>query len=309
MKHISLSTLIAAALWACSPASTDISPTDTNVLELGIDGLTFVGPDSIKSGWTTVRVLNDSGMTHHALVYRLPEAVNADMIDQDVAIPIQESLTAALEGNFEKAAEIAATMPAWVADLTWLGGPGMMSEGVTGEATMYLEPGNYIVECYVKTNGVQHNYNPEPGEYAMILPLTVLPEHGGMAEPDANVTLTLTNAGVEISKGEFVPGDNSVRVIFEEQQLYNNFVGHDAHVFRIDVSTDVDAAARWPDFFPLDGQQTPAPALFVGGIHDMPQGTIGYFKLNLEPGDYAVTAEIPDAQEKGFVKRFSVAGK
>lgn len=309
MKHISLSTLIAVALLACSPGSTDISTTDTNVLELGIDGLTFVGPDSIKSGWTTVRVLNDSGMTHHALVYRLPEAVNADMIDQYVAIPIQESLTAALEGNFDKAAEIAATMPAWVADLTWLGGPGMMSEGVTGEATMYLEPGNYIVECYVKTNGVQHNYNPEPGEYAMILPLTVLPEDGGMAEPDANVTLTLTNAGVEISEGEFVPGDNSVRVIFEEQQLYNNFVGHDAHVFRIDASTDVDAAARWPDFFPLDGQQTPAPALFVGGIHDMPQGTTGYFKLNLEPGDYAVTAEIPDAQEKGFVKRFNVTEK
>lgn len=84
------------------------------------------------------------------------------------------------------------------------------------------------------------------------------------------------------------------------------FVGHDAHVFRIEADTDIEAAARWPDFFPADGQQTPAPAKFVGGIHDMPQGTTGYFALELEPGEYGITAEIPDAMGKGFFQRFSV---
>lgn len=306
MKQFAVAAALVVSLSACGAAPTETDQPESNVLELEVQGLSFVGPDTIKSGWTTIRVVNDGGMTHHALVYRLPEGITTEMLDEQVVEPMQLSLTAAIEGDTEKAAQILASMPAWVGDVTWLGGPGMMSTGVTGEATMYLEPGNYIVECYVKTNGVQHNYNPDPGEFGMVFPLTVLAEDGGMAEPDANVTLTISNTGYEISDGEFLPGENSVRVRFEEQRLYNDFVGHDAHVFRIDDDTDVDAAARWPDFFPVDGQQTPAPAQFVGGIHDMPQGATGYFRLNLEPGDYGITAEIPNAKESGFFERFSV---
>lgn len=306
MKQSVLTAALVLTLSACSPSRSEPDGAKGNILELAVEGMAFTGSDTIKSGWTTVRVVNDGGMTHHALVYRLPEGITAEMVDEQVVRPIQASLTAAINGETEKAAEIAAGMPDWVGKLTWMGGPGMMSDGVTGEATMYLEPGNYIVECYVKTNGVQHNFNPLPGELGMVFPLTVVAEEGGMTEPDANVTLAITNAGYRIEEGSFVPGGNSVRVIFEEQQLYNNFVGHDAHVFRIDEETDVDAAARWPDFFPTDGQQTPAPARFVGGIHDMPQGSTAYFRLDLEPGEYGITAEIPDAKERGFFTKFSV---
>ena len=306
MKHFVVAAAFALTLPACSPAPPASDIAQSNVLELAVEGMTFVGPDTIKSGWTTIRVVNAGGMTHHALVYRLPEGVTAEMVDEQVVRPIQASLTAAINGEMEKAADIAASMPAWVGELTWLGGPGMMSDGVTGEATMYLEPGNYLVECYVKTKGIQHNFNPVAGEFGMVFPLTVVAEPGGMAEPDANVTLAISNDGYEITEGGFVAGSNSVRVNFKEQRLYNNFVGHDAHVFRVEEETDVDAAARWPDFFPIDGQQTPAPARFVGGIHDMPQGSTGYFRLDLEPGTYAITAEIPDAKAQGFFQQFNV---
>lgn len=306
MKQIIIALSLMAGLSACSSPAEEAPASAENVLELAVEGISFVGPDTIKSGWTTIRVVNEGGMTHHALVYRLPDGITAEMVDEQVVAPIQASLTAAIEGDLEKAAEIAATMPAWVADLEWLGGPGMMSDGVTGEATMYLEPGNYIVECYVKTNGVQHNYNPVPGQFGMVFPLTVLAEDGGMAEPDANVTLSISNSGFERTEGAFQAGENSVRVNFTEQRLYNNFVGHDAHVFRIDPDTDIEAAARWVDFFPVDGQQTPAPARFVGGIHDMPQGSTGYFKLYLEPGSYGITSEIPDPKNNGFFMQFTV---
>ena len=306
MKFGNLAGALLLSLAACDGTVNEQAEPAENVLDLQVEGLKFVGPSEIKSGWTTIRIANNGGMTHHALVYRLPDGITVEMVDEQVARPIQASLTAAIEGDTEKAAQIASTMPAWVADLVWMGGPGMMSDGVTGEATMYLEPGNYVVECYVKSDGVQHNFNPEPGELGMMMALTVLPQEGGMAEPEANVTLELTNDGVRIARGAFQKGENIVRASFVEQQLYNNFVGHDAHVFRIDADTDVDAAAKWPDFFPVTGQQTPAPARFVGGIHDMPQGTNGYFKLRLEPGEYGITAEIPDAQGKGFFERFSV---
>lgn len=309
MKQLVVAAALAVSLSACSGGPTENDLPEPNVLELEVQGMSFVGPDTIKSGWTTIRVINEGGMTHHALVYRLPDGITAEMVDDQIVRPIQMSLTAAIAGDIEKAAQIAATTPAWVSDLTWLGGPGMMSDGVIGEATMYLEPGNYIIECYVKTNGVQHNYNPEPGEFGMVFPLKVVADDGKMAEPDANVTLTITNSGYEISDGAFVLGENTVRARFDEQRLYNNFVGHDAHVFRIENDTDVDAAARWPDFFPIDGQQTPAPAKFVGGIHDMPQGATGYFKLNLKQGEYGITAEIPNAKDSGFFMQFSVEGE
>ena len=142
MKHFAIGAVLALSLAGCSPETPQADSPQENVLELEVQGLSFVGPDTIKSGWTTIRVINNGGMTHHALVYRLPDGITAEMVDEEVVVPIQQSLTAAIAGDTEKAAAIAATMPAWVGDLTWLGGPGMMSDGVTGEATMYLEPGN-----------------------------------------------------------------------------------------------------------------------------------------------------------------------
>ena len=278
-----------------------------NVLSLEIVGWSFVGPNEIDSGWTTIRILNYSGMTHHGLVYRLPDGVTAEMVSDQVVKPIQASLTANIAGDAEKAAEYSKTIPDWIGDIIYMGGPGMISDGVVGEATMYLEPGNYIVECYVKTNGVQHNYNPEPGSHGMLLALTVKRRTGRMPEPDATVTMEISNSGFEVTEGKFVAGENRVRIKFVEQKLYNNFVGHDAHFFRITPETDVAASAKWVDFFPIDGQQTPAPAHFVGGIHDMPEGSTAYFKLELEEGEYGVVAEVPNAREIGLFKKLTIS--
>ncbi len=278
-----------------------------NVLSLEIVGWSFVGPNEIESGWTTIKILNDSGMTHHGLVYRLPDGVTAEMVSDQVVKPLQESLTARIAGDLDQAAELLKTIPAWLGDFIYMGGPGMISDGVVGEATMYLEPGDYVVECYVKTSGVQHNYNPQPGAHGMVLPLMVKAEPGGMSEPDATVTMEISNSGYEVTEGEFVVGENSVRIKFVEQKLYNDFVGHDAHFFKITRETDVEASAKWVDFFPMDGQQTPAPAHFVGGIHDMPEGSTAYFKVELEEGEYGVVAEVPNAREIGLFKTFTVS--
>ena len=277
-----------------------------NVLSIGIDGWSFVGPSEVPSGWTTVRINNDSGMIHHALVYRLPEGVTDVMMADLVIEPVQKSLTARLEGDVEKANQLLGSIPEWFADIVYVGGPGMMSDGIVGEATMYLEPGDYIVECYVKTNGMQHNYNPEPGMHGMVLPVEVTSDDGGMAEPNANVTLAISTDGFEIVDGAFKAGTNSVRVNFVEQQLYNGLVGLDAHVFRVDPDTNVADAVRWVNPFSNTGQETPGPAHYVGGIHDMPQGANGYFKVDLEEGDYGIVAEVPGAFENGFFTIVSV---
>jgi len=56
------------------------------------------------------------------------------------------------------------------------------------------------------------------------------------------------------------------------------------------------------------GLQTPAPAVFLGGLQEMPAGSTGYLTVTLEPGRYAWIAEIPGTDANGFLKEFSVAG-
>ena len=116
MNHFAIAAALSICLVGCSPEPSETEEAPANVLELEVQGLAFVGPDTIKSGWTTIRVANNSGMTHHALVYRLPDGVSAEMVDEQIVVPIQQSLTAAIAGDVDKAAEIAATMPSWVGD-------------------------------------------------------------------------------------------------------------------------------------------------------------------------------------------------
>jgi hypothetical protein len=55
-----------------------------------------------------------------------------------------------------------------------------------------------------------------------------------------------------------------------------------------------------------DGLETPAPVTFVGGLNEMAAGATGYFTVTLEPGRYALLAEVTNPGEKGMLKTFTV---
>ncbi|MEJ2258201.1 MAG: hypothetical protein P8X98_14650, partial [Woeseiaceae bacterium] len=63
----------------------------------------------------------------------------------------------------------------------------------------------------------------------------------------------------------------------------------------------------WMDRRTANGLEDPYPAVFLGGINDLPAGSHGYFTVELVPGDYAFVAEMPDPRGSGFVLPFSVA--
>ena len=101
MKNAAIAVILAVSVAGCSPEAAETAQPATNILDLEVQGMAFTGPDTIKSGWTTIRVANNSGMTHHALVYRLPDGITAQMVDEQVVVPIQQSRTAAIEGDME----------------------------------------------------------------------------------------------------------------------------------------------------------------------------------------------------------------
>jgi hypothetical protein len=246
-------------------------------------------------------------MIHFALIDVPPEGVTAREMSDTIMQPFQDAMDAMNAGDEAGVNAAFARFPAWIAELGRMGGPGFLSPGRVGRATVYLEPGDYVIECYVKSDGVFHTTSPGAGQLGMIMDLTVTDAKNGAPEPVPDATLAVRNSGLELVDGELVPGTNTIRVDFVEQQALPSFVGNDVHLMRVDDADDIAEVNAWMDWRTANGLEDPAPAVFVGGINDLPAGSHGYFTVELTPGDYAFVAEMPDPQGSGFVLPFSVA--
>lgn len=172
----------------------------------------------------------------------------------------------------------------------------VVPEGVS-QATVELEPGTYVLECFMKT---------EEGEFhhaeGMLRPMVVTGERSDAAAPEADVQLTLTTTDIT-SEGELATGTNTVALTFAEQPEVG--FGNDVHVVRLEEGRSPESLVAWMDAFNLDGLQNPAPAPFVGGAHERPAGNTVYFSVDLLPGRYAWFSEGTDATG-GIYREFTV---
>ena len=306
---VTLLAVVACASAGCTERDSTASHSDNNlnVVEVTATGLEFAAPDQIPSGWTTFRFNNESGMIHFAVLQRLPEGIELKDQQEQVAPVFQEGMDLLNAGEFEPALEKFGELPEWFGQIVFLGGPGFTAAGHTAETSVYLQPGRYLLECYVKTNGVFHSYNPSPSAYGMVYELTVTDEPSGAPEPTATLMITLSSErGIEV-EGDPTPGQHTVAVHFEDQKIHEHFLGHDVHLVRLQDDTNLEQLATWMDWSQPTGLETPAPAEFLGGIHEMPAGTTGYFSVRLQPGRYAWIAEVPGPVEKGMLKIFVVS--
>lgn len=311
MNRIGLATLLVVLAGACAPSdetqSTSHDESDTQgVVEVIARGLTLEAPDEIPSGWTTFRFRNESPMTHFAVVERVPDGRGIESHQAEVAPVFQDGLDLLLEGEVDAALQRFGDLPSWFEEIVFLGGPGLTSPGQTSQATVYLEPGTYLLECYVKTDGIFHSYNPNPSIYGMVHEFTVTDEMSEAPEPNATLQIKISTAGGIEMEGNLIPGERTVAVHFADQTVHENFVGHDVHLVSVTGDLDLERLEQWMDWRQPEGLQTPAPALFLGGINEMPAGTTGYFTVTLEPGNYAWISEVPGSSEKGMLKTFSV---
>lgn len=279
-----------------------------HVVEIRAVGKTFEGPSEIPSGWTTFKFVNASSMIHFAMIDVPPEGVTLQLFSDTVVQYFQEAMDAMNAGDEEAVNAAFAKFPEWIGELGRNGGPGFLSPGRVGQATIYLEPGYYVLECYIKSDGVFHTTSPGEGQLGMLLGLTVTEANNNAPEPGANATLAVRNSGFELVSGALKAGENTIRVDFAEQQALPSFVGNDVHLMRVESGESITEADGWLDWRTSNGLEDPSPVTFLGGINDMPAGSHGYFTVELEPGDYAFIAEVPGPQATGFVLPFSVEG-
>ncbi len=300
------------ALAACQPAdesenqtldegaaTTAESGSGSSVVEYIARDYAFVGPTEIASGWVTMRMVNEGQEHHFVFLTLLPEGKTIEDYAADVGMAFGGAWEALQSGAVDKAgagAMIGEALPEWYASAAPMGGPGLVAPGKTAQATMRLTPGNYVMECYVKTaDGEFHTM------LGMALPLTVTAEDSGGRPPRADVDITLFENTMAI-EGTPEAGRQTMAVNFDEHPEFG--LGNDVHVVRLEEGADLDEVVEWMDWMNIDGLRAPSPAAFVGGVHEMPSGYTAFFTVDLEPGRYAWIAESGAA--RGMVEEFTV---
>ncbi len=281
------------------PAANAASGSESSVVEYIARDYAFVGPTEIPSGWVTMRMANE-GLEHHfVFLTLLPEGKTIEDYAADVGVPFGQVWEQLQSGALDKAgagAMLGELLPEWYASAASMGGPGLVAPGKTAQATMRLTPGNYVMECYVKTADGQFHV-----ALGMALPLTVTAEDSGGRPPRADVDITLFENSMAI-EGTARAGRQTVAVNFDEHPEFG--LGNDVHVVRLEEGADLDEVVEWMDWMNVDGLRAPSPAAFVGGVHEMPAGYKAFFTVDLEPGRYAWIAESGAA--RGMVEEFTV---
>lgn len=257
-------------------------------------------PDQIPSGWNKIVYENKGQEPHLLTIARLPDGLTFDDYATDLVPPFNNAWYAIRDQGMSQddaVAQLLAELPEWFADYRYMGGSGLISPGKTNTITVDLEPGAYVLECYVKT---------EDGEIhaieGMARELLVTNGKSATKEPEADTEITLSNYEMKFD-GELSPGRRTIAVHVQDQP--EAALGHNVHVVRIDAETDVDELIRWMNWYKPGGMLPPTPAEFVGGMQLLPTGGTGYFTLDVAPGEYLFMSEL--TAHLGVMQRVRVA--
>ena len=274
------------------------------VMQIVTNAMEFKTKDTWDAGWTTIKYRNNSNETHFILFDKYPEGKTIEDAEKEIGPPFQEGMDLINEGKFEEANEAFGKLPEWFQEVQFTGGVGLISAKSTAESTIYLEPGTYIIECYVKmANGVFHNTQGMAKQIDV-----VANEEKEAKEPQADYTINVGNDNGIVMDERVSPGEKTFAVNFESQKVHENFVMQDVHLVWVDDGADMAKLNSWMNWADPKGLQTPSPEgfKFLGGMQEMKEGKTGYFTAELRPGNYALISEVPDPQSKGLLKTFSV---
>jgi hypothetical protein len=333
--HLLIFSSIALLMLSTALAGTATTPQADDVSEVEVVAvhdheanrhLFRISNHDLASGWTTFRFVNASPVDHFFLIWQYPEEgiAAAHEAGQTLLDYWFQSVAGSFSG-FGDYLEGKVTLEAYTDQLVaalqekapWFldpgatpnGGPGFTAAGATSTTTVFLEPGDYIVECYVRDeNGLFHT------ELGMLDHLSVGTQESGIEQPLATARVVISSdGGIEVETAP-VAGSNTIEVHYKDQVVYPHFLGHNVQLVRLRDKDDdqaLAAIAQWMDWRHPDGlvNRAPAGAHFVGGVMEMSAGASGFLHVNLPTGDYAWIAEVPEPADRGMLKTFTLTGE
>lgn len=266
-------------------------------------GMNFELPKQIKSGWQKITYENRSGDTHFFVLEKLPDGKHITDSEKEVVPVFVEAMNLINQGQTDQGFKKFEELPEWFFNMKFLGGVGLVSPGNTGQTTLDLAPGNYLVECYVKMpDGTFHS------AMGMLEEIEVLPAKTSTKEPVAQNVINISITGGIVLEKDPETGYQSFKVNFLDQQAYGNFVGHDVNLVRYQSDKDLKALNDWMNWVGVNSFISPSPdnIEFLGGVQEMPEGSVAYFSADLIPGKYALVAEIPDPASNKMLTTFEI---
>jgi hypothetical protein len=262
----------------------------------------FQMEDTLASGWQTFHYHNESEEPHFILLGKYPDDKTIDDARAEVIPAFQKGMNQLSQGNTDEAMTEFGKLPDWFQDVEYLGGTGLISSGKVATTTLNLEPGYYLFECYVKINGVFHS------TMGMIKEVIVINENSGNTEPAADIEIRISSEKGITYSDSITSGKHVFAVHFDDQMVYDHFVGHDVHLVKLHDNYNKDSLIHWMNWSVPGGLDSPAPGnvTFLGGVNDMPSGSTAYFTAELDEGNYAFIAEVPNADTKNMFREFKI---
>jgi hypothetical protein len=217
----------------------------------------FSGPDEIAAGWITVKLVNQGEDLHQLQFVQLPSGKTA------------KDFTAEIIANHKR-------LPPWVLRR---GGPNSVIPGQQAEATVHLEPGEYVVIC-----GIPDRHGVPHVALGMLKALRVMPAGSqNMNPPHADVTITELDFSFELSQS-IRAGSSTVRVMNKGSQAHEVVV--------VQLARRATVNAFLDDFQP--GVVTSPSGKPIGGMVGLEPGGEGYFTIDFVPGRYGLICFLPD---------------
>lgn len=274
-----------------------------NIINIVTNNMDFQIQDSIQAGWNTFKYQNKSQETHFFLIDKYPEGKTVEHMEKEVGPVFEKGMDLINAGKQQEGFDAFSELPKWFYEVVFVGGSGLLSPNQNSITTLRLEPGNYILECYVKMpNGKFHS------SMGMVKPLVVTSELNEHVPPVESIHINLSSEKGIVVRDSIKSGKQVFSIEFEDQKVYENFVGHDVNLVKISNNADLNQLEAWMNWADPKGLITPAPEgfTFLGGVNDLPAGEKGFFEVNLSPGNYVLISEVPAASEKNLLKTFTI---
>ena len=229
----------------------------------------FTTPESFPGGLVRLNFVNSGEEMHHAQMLRLNNGVTFEQFQstfQEVmqAVPIEG------DAAFLRIEEIAA----------FAGGPPTTAPGRANEVVQDLEPGNYVVLCFVADpEGIPHVAKGMMAQFIVTAAPAEQPP-----PPRAQTTVEFGDFAF-VNVPDFAGGKTTLEVINRGEQP------HEMAVFRL-VGISADQALEFLSAPPPPPEEAPPPGPLpfeaAGGIQVIMPGETAWTTLDLSQGEYVI---------------------
>jgi len=211
--------------------------------------------EPVHAGLTTFTLVNQGQEVHHITLLHLTDGKTMD--------------------DFMAAMQAPGPLPAWAVAM---GGPNAALPGGEANATLVLEPGHYVVACFIPSpDGVLH------AAKGMMMGMEVQPASGPVAAlPAGDLTVTLLDYSFTFSQPP-AAGTTTFTVSNAGKEV------HEVVLVQLAPGATAAQVGAWFD----GGEQGPPPGTPVGGVSGLNPGQVENFTATLAPGSYGLLCFAP----------------